>query len=345
MNTVSAGRQTSGNRRAYWLAAGVVGSSLAGLAWWWSATTPTNLAPPTRPTPAPPNILTDEVPSLLFKPLTEQQALTINAATPISLLANPAARPLSLATADSITSQRALDCMTTAIYFEAGFEGEPGRAAVAQVILNRVRHPAFPKTVCDVVFQGSERVTGCQFSFTCDGALLRVPNRLIWDESRRTAERALAGQVAASVGWATHYHADYVVPYWGPSLVKTAVIGAHIFYRMQPGMGSAANFVGVYAGAEPAIALMAGFSSELPVTIDSAAGGIAVKAMVEAAGPTILDAPEISFSERTAAPAVAAGPDTPPSPTSTPGTVTPGATTPDGFFPSERRQRRSRLPM
>jgi spore germination cell wall hydrolase CwlJ-like protein len=98
------------------------------------------------------------------------------------------------------------------------------------VILNRVRAPGFAKTVCGVVYQGSNRVTGCQFSFTCDGSLRRRPVHLGWGAARRTARRALAGAVFADVGRATHYHTDWMVPYWRDSLVKIARVGTHLFY-------------------------------------------------------------------------------------------------------------------
>jgi hypothetical protein len=122
---------------------------------------------------------------------------------------------------------------------------------VAQVVLNRVRHPAYPNSVCGVVFQGSERVTGCQFSFTCDGALARRPMAAYWNRARAIAQEALAGKVFAPVGWATHYHTNYVVPYWSSSLVKAAVIGTHIFYRWTGGWGRGPAFADKHAGVEP----------------------------------------------------------------------------------------------
>ncbi len=127
---------------------------------------------------------------------------------------------------------RALTCLTQAISYEAGNEAVAGQEGVAQVILNRVRHPAYPSTVCGVVYQGSERRTGCQFTFTCDGSLLRGRSAASLARAQIVAERVLAGQASALVGGATHYHADYVSPYWAPSLVQVARIGAHIFYRM-----------------------------------------------------------------------------------------------------------------
>ena len=88
---------------------------------------------------------------------------------------------------------RALECLTAAIYYEAASEPDQGQRAVAQVVLNRVAHPSFPNTVCGVVYQGSERSTGCQFSFTCDGSLMRVPSKFFWERARGVAAQALSG--------------------------------------------------------------------------------------------------------------------------------------------------------
>ena len=146
---------------------------------------------------------------------------------------------------------RAVDCLTSAVYYEAATEPRQGQEAVAQVVLNRVNHPAFPKTVCGVVYQGAERTNlGCQFTFTCDGSLGRQPVAWRWAEARDVAEAALAGHVAAEIGGSTHYHAAWVSPYWRSSLVETRRIGAHVFYRMP---GAAAALTGRYAGNEPAI--------------------------------------------------------------------------------------------
>jgi Cell Wall Hydrolase len=127
---------------------------------------------------------------------------------------------------------RALNCLAQAISYEAGNETIEGQEAVAQVILNRLRHPAYPKTICGVVYQGSERKTGCQFTFTCDGSLRRARSAQSMAYATAIAERVLSGGTSVIVGGATHYHANYVSPYWAPSLVRIATIGAHIFYRM-----------------------------------------------------------------------------------------------------------------
>ena len=149
----------------------------------------------------------------------------------------------------------ALRCLTQAVYYEAATEPLQGRRAVAQVILNRMRHPAYPHSVCGVVYQGSERRTGCQFSFTCDGSLLRVPSAGPWREAEVIAREALAGRTEPSVGTATHYHADYVLPKWAFQLGKIDQIGRHIFYRFTGGWGKAAALNQAYAGREAIPAL------------------------------------------------------------------------------------------
>ena len=129
-----------------------------------------------------------------------------------------------------VDRSRALQCLTAAIYYEAASEPDGGQRAVAQVVLNRVAHPAYPKTVCGVVYQGSERPTGCQFSFTCDGSLARAPQRYFWQRAEDVARAALSGYVYAPIGLATHYHTIQVNPYWAPSLRYLTTIGAHRFY-------------------------------------------------------------------------------------------------------------------
>jgi len=175
------------------------------------------------------------------------QAKLINASMPFSSAPLMAARPFDLSGADPLDRRRALLCMTQAVYYEAGFEPVEGRRAVAQVVINRMRHPAFPKSVCGVVYQGA-RDPVCQFSFVCDGSLYRRPALGAWKEAERVAQAALDGFVERTVGAATHYHADYVAPYWAPRLAKISQIGAHIFYRWPGAWGSTAAFTGRYIG-------------------------------------------------------------------------------------------------
>ena len=113
-----------------------------------------------------------------------------------------------------------------------------------------VIHPAYPNSVCGVVFQGSSRATGCQFTFPCDGALARMPDPEGWRRARQVAEAALSGYVMKGVGNATHYHANYVAPYWSPNLLKVATVGAHIFYRWMGGWGLPGAFGHAYGGDE-----------------------------------------------------------------------------------------------
>lgn len=178
-----------------------------------------------------------------------EQAKMINAALPFASDPLHAARPFEL-TGTSVDERRALLCLTQAVYYEAGYEPLEGRRAVAQVVLNRLRHPAFPKSVCGVVYQGAGSGV-CQFTFVCDGALYRKPAHDAWIEAESIARAALAGYVDSSVGEATHYHADYVAPRWAPLLAKVAQIGQHIFYRWPGAWGQPAAFTGRYIG-EPA---------------------------------------------------------------------------------------------
>ncbi len=124
-----------------------------------------------------------------------------------------------------------LDCLSEAIYYEARSEDTLGQIAVAEVVMNRVANPHYPKTVCGVVFQGQYRETGCQFTFTCDGSRIARPRGEAWDRARDVALHVLLGLNTPVTNKATHYHTDYVNPYWAAGLVETGVIGTHIFYR------------------------------------------------------------------------------------------------------------------
>lgn len=145
--------------------------------------------------------------------------------------------------------EAALRCLSTAIVYEAGND-PAGGASVAQVVLNRVRHAAFPSTVCGVVYQGSERKTGCQFTFTCDGSLGRRESDAVWAMARRVANGALSGMVDHSVGLATHYHTDWVYPYWSPQLRKIARVGTHLFFGWPGYWGGPGAFRKAYRGNE-----------------------------------------------------------------------------------------------
>ena len=148
---------------------------------------------------------------------------------------------------------RAIECLTAAVYYEARSQSDDGQRAVAQVVLNRVRDRAFPDSVCGVVYQGSTRRTGCQFSFTCDGSMAFRRDPASWSHARDIAVGALSGQVFAPVGSATFYHADYVLPWWASSMDRVATIGAHIFYRWRGGLEGALANSQNYSGFEPSV--------------------------------------------------------------------------------------------
>jgi hypothetical protein len=178
-----------------------------------------------------------------------QTAVAVNNLRPFSGLPIRPMRPFVLQ-AGADDSARALHCMTQAIYYEAAREPVKGQQAVAQVVLNRLRHPAYPKSICAVVYQGAGLPTGCQFTFTCDGSLRFAPQSAFWRRAEGVAKKALAGFVDKEVGSATHYHAAYVAPYWAPTLVKMTQVGQHIFYRWTGPWGEPPAFTGRYEGRE-----------------------------------------------------------------------------------------------
>lgn len=151
-----------------------------------------------------------------------------------------AARPFRLDGA--LDQSRDLECLTQAVYYEARGEGRDGMKAVAQVVLNRARHPAFPKTVCGVVYQGANRGTGCQFSFTCNGAMRGAVNRAAWNRAREVATKALSGHVFGAVGNATHFHTTAVSPSWRNNLIRVNQVGDHLFYRFGGRSGASQAF-------------------------------------------------------------------------------------------------------
>jgi spore germination cell wall hydrolase CwlJ-like protein len=190
-----------------------------------------------------------KVPNLGIGTAEGATAEELNALRPFATLPIRPMRPFVLKAA-SADYRRALECLSQAVYYEAAREPQVGQEAVAQVVLNRVRHPAYPKSVCGVVYQGAARTTGCQFTFTCDGSLRWAPQAALWSRAKGVAARALAGYVDKTAGSATHYHAQYVAPYWAPTLVKMTQVGQHIFYRWTGPWGEPAAFTGRYVGGE-----------------------------------------------------------------------------------------------
>jgi spore germination cell wall hydrolase CwlJ-like protein len=235
-------------------------------------------------------------PSLPWGDLSQADAAVVNAALPVDDAGLAPAQPFHLQAAGA-ERDRAILCMTQAVYYEAGLEPLEGEQAVAQTVINRMRHPDFPKSVCGVVYQGSQLPTGCQFSFTCDGSLARTPMEPYWSRAREVAEAALDGFVAKAIGPAVSYHADYVLPRWGPQMVKIVQLGAHIFYRFPGPAGSPQMLDGRYAGHELEVAM----TGPPPGAAD-------VLALADGAASTPLTA------ESAAHPAAAAAPLQPPTP-------------------------------
>ncbi|WP_440977898.1 cell wall hydrolase [Sphingomonas pseudosanguinis] len=214
-----------------------------------------------------------EVPAVepvAFVDMTPDEARAYNASVPFSNDPNPAARPFAFrGTAED--KARAIDCLAAGVLYEAGDDAK-GEQAVAQVVLNRLRHPAFPKTVCGVVFEGQERSTGCQFTFSCDGALTKwQPPEAAWTRARDIAGMALNGKVFRAVGHATHYHTDWVVPYWQASLDKVAAVGSHLFFRWSGWWGTPPAFNRHLVAGEPVIASLAPFSPAHRAGVDGTA--------------------------------------------------------------------------
>ncbi|KRB49379.1 MAG: cell wall hydrolase [Pseudomonadota bacterium] len=216
-----------------------------------------------------------QIPDLGLGETSVETAEEINSLRGFSKLPIRPMRPFVLA-ASGPDGARALKCLAEAVYYESAREPLLGQEAVAQVVLNRVRHPAYPKSVCGVVYQGSARETGCQFSFTCDGALRYAPEPGLWAQAVRIARQALAGHVNKAVGSATHYHANYVAPYWAPTLVKMKQVGLHIFYRWTGPWGEPPAFTGRYAGGEAYLspAILGGLDARTNGLLDPEAQGI-----------------------------------------------------------------------
>jgi len=213
----------------------------------------------------PPGQVPPPVEPVALMALDPADARAANALQPFVTGGFPAAAPFRMS-GDAAAQARAVDCVAAAILYEAGDDPE-GQRAVAQVIINRARHPAYPKSICGVIFQGSERATGCQFTFTCDGALNRRYSDSVWQQARGIAIDMLTGSVYAPVGLATHYHTDWVRPYWSPNLEKLAQVGTHLFFRWPGFWGSPRAMQGRVGGEEPWIAQLAALSPAHAATL------------------------------------------------------------------------------
>jgi hypothetical protein len=193
---------------------------------------------------------------VVLEAITMEEARTKNEAQPFIIGPIPAAKPFTL-TGPFADVERGVDCLAANIFYEAGNEHLEGQMAVAQVVINRMRHPAFPKTICGVVFQGQERRTGCQFSFSCDGSMRRQPSALAWERYRALAKSMLSGAVYAPVGLATHYHTDWVRPTWSPKMDKLRAERTHLFFRWKGYWGTPGAFTGKHGSTELIVPKMA----------------------------------------------------------------------------------------
>ncbi len=157
--------------------------------------------------------------------------------TTVPQLSAAGGKPNYAALIDPKDSARQMRCLAEAIYFESRSEPEEGQAAVAQVVLNRVRSGIYPATVCAVVYQDRNRPFACQFTFACEGKSLRIEEPAPWAVATRIAEAVVSGaNYNPKVGEAVNYHANYVAPFWVGYLKRVDRIGAHIFYAMRDGV-------------------------------------------------------------------------------------------------------------
>ena len=232
------------------------------------------------PLPAVPDLPATGEDTVILSQLAADDAQARNAAVGFAEAGPGKATPFSFR-GSSADRARARDCLALAGMAEAG-GGDGDQRAVMQVILNRVRHPAFAKTVCGVVFEGSQRPTGCQFSFTCDGSLARRYSDAAWRAARARADEMLAGAIDATVGNATHFHANYVYPWWSDKLDKVAQVGPHIFFRWRGFWGTRNALSARYGGGEPdplrlqGTALTVATANPLPTLVQ---GGEAVRSI------------------------------------------------------------------
>ena len=219
-------------------------------------------------------------------------ARVINASIPMMPRGSVPATPLLVnsSTGGTLNRERAIDCLAAAGYYEAGTRPADQRA-VMQVVLNRVRHSAFPHSVCGVVFQGSERRTGCQFTFTCDGAMQRrQPSAAAWQQARMVAVGMLSGRTEPLVGHATHYHTNWVHPVWSGEMQKIAAVDTHLFFRWRGRAGEPTAFKPLYSGTEPQVPRMsllslAHYGNDIP-GLEKPTDGAVQFALPEASGPS-----------------------------------------------------------
>ncbi|WP_349320313.1 cell wall hydrolase [Asticcacaulis sp. MM231] len=201
---------------------------------------------------------------------------SLDTSAPVNTLSTPAVRAAAAMNFKAATRSDS-DCLTQAVYYEARGEGTDGMRAVAQVILNRVRHPAYPKSICGVVYQGAAQRISCQFSFVCNGAMGAPVETSAWRRAKKVSEAALAGYVMPSVGTSTSFHTTGVTPGWSGTMERVAQIGTHIFYQFR---GRGARISGTADGVRP--------SDSMPQVTPPAATAIIAEAQTPAQTTALL---------------------------------------------------------
>jgi hypothetical protein len=214
-----------------------------------------------------------------------------------AVLRGPSAPAEQTAPAETQIDARQHNCLSQAIYYEARGETQHGQVGVAEVIMNRVRSRAYPNSICGVVYQGSHRATGCQFTFTCDGSLSHRPRGRAWERAQRVATAVMLGYTRPVTNNATHYHTTGVNPVWNSGLVPTTQIGVHKFYRFPRGAERAvyqealARRMGAYRTRRAATDVL------IPEADDAAATAVEAGAAPDAPIPTTPAAPAEASTE------------------------------------------------
>ena len=121
-------------------------------------------------------------------------------------------------------------CLALNVYHEARSDDMIGQYAVAQVVINRVQSSKFPNDVCSVIKQSRDDGT-CQFSWYCDGKSDKPREPYAWAYAQMVAADVILGETVDITEGATHYHANYVRPYWADKLEYTVTYGSHLFYK------------------------------------------------------------------------------------------------------------------
>jgi hypothetical protein len=221
----------------------------------------------------------------LFTDGTDTHAMLVQAA-----LRGPLAPSGDAAPVAQEVDPRQLNCLSQAVYYEARGESYRGQVAVAEVVVNRTRSRLYPSSICGVVYQGSHRTTGCQFTFTCDGSLAHRPRGRAWEQARHVATQVMLGYARPLTHRATHYHTNAINPIWSSGLVETAEIGSHVFYRF-PNRAERPTVMAALSRRRAAAALARADRLDedaalIPPAIEAAEGGEGVvDGLIDAAAP------------------------------------------------------------